>query len=167
MIYRGKSHRLGDDINTDYIIASKYRALGLNFKEMAKHLLEDLDPKIVSRIKSGDFLVAGRNFGCGSSREFAPRVIQEAGLRAVLAKSCARIFYRNAINVGLYLLECDTEGILEGDEIELDMDRWVAKDLTRNSDIRINPLPPFMSQMLKDGGLVPHFKKWGGFHLVE
>jgi 3-isopropylmalate/(R)-2-methylmalate dehydratase small subunit len=165
MIYRGKSHRLGDDINTDYIIAAKYRALGLNFKEMAKHLFEDLDPTIVSRIKNGDFIVAGRNFGCGSSREFAPIVIKEAGSRAVLAKSYARIFYRNAINVGLTLLECETEGIMEGDEIELDTDRWVVKNLTRKTDIRINPMPSFMSQMLKDGGLVPHFKKWGGFHL--
>ena len=167
MIYKGKSHLLGDDINTDYIIASKYRSLGLDFKEMAKHLLEDLDPNIAGRVQQGDFLVAGRNFGCGSSREFAPRVIQEAGIRAVLAKSYARIFYRNAINVGLCLLECDTQGIMDGDEIELDMDHWIAKDLARNADIRMKPLPPFMSQMLKDGGLIPHFKKWGGFHLIE
>ncbi len=167
MTHKGKSHLLGDDVNTDYIIASKHRSLGLNFKEMAKHLLEDLDPTIASRIQEGDFLVAGRNFGCGSSREFAPRVIQEAGIRAVLAKSYARIFYRNAINVGLCLLECDTEGIMDRDEIELDMDRWIAKDLTRNAKIQIKPLPPFMSQMLKDGGLISHFRKWGGFHLVE
>ena len=105
MLMKGKAHRVGDDINTDYIIASKYRSLGLDFKEMAKHLFEDLDPQIVKRIHGGDFIVAGKNFGCGSSREFAPRVIQALGIRAVIAPSYARIFYRNSFNIGLLLLE--------------------------------------------------------------
>jgi 3-isopropylmalate/(R)-2-methylmalate dehydratase small subunit len=165
MILTGKAHVVGDSVNTDYIIAAKYRALGLNFAEMAKHLFEDLDPSIVGRIQKGDFLVAGRNFGCGSSREFAPIVIQAAGIKAVIAKSYARIFYRNAINIGLCLLECDTQGILNGDEIRLDMANSVAKDLSQNREIRINPLPPFMNEILTDGGLVQHLKKWGGFKL--
>jgi len=166
MILVGKAHLLGDDINTDYIIASKYRSLGLNFKEMAKHLLEDLDPQIAGRIREGDFLVAGKNFGCGSSREFAPLVIQEAGIKAVLARSYARIFYRNSLNIGLSLLEADTRAIQDGDELHLDLDRWAAEDRTRNFTTPLTPLPPFMSQILQDGGLVAHFKKWGGFRLA-
>jgi len=167
MILKGRSHVLGDDVNTDYIIAAKHRSLGLNFKEMAKHLLEDLDPTISGKIQKGDFLVAGRNFGCGSSREFAPRVIQEAGITAVLAVSYARIFYRNSFNVGLWLLECETREIGYQDEIELSLDTWVVRDLTRNLTLPIKPLPPFMLQILQDGGLIPHFKKWGGFHMME
>jgi 3-isopropylmalate/(R)-2-methylmalate dehydratase small subunit len=166
MILEGKAHLLGDDINTDYIIASKYRSFGLNLKEMPKHLLEDLDPKIYSHIREGDFLVAGKNFGCGSSREFAPRVIQEAGIKAVLARSYARIFYRNCLNVGLCLLEADTHAIKDGDEIVLDLEQWVVRDRRGNFITPINPLPPFMFQILLDGGLVPHFKKWGGFHMM-
>jgi len=167
MILKGKCHLLGDDINTDYIIASKYRSMGLDFKGMAKHLLEDLDPNISNSIQKGDFLVAGRNFGCGSSREFAPRVILEAGISAILALSYARIFYRNSLNVGLRLLECDTRSIRNGDIIEIDLKTWTAKDLTQDLSIPIKPLPPFMIQILNDGGLVPHFKKWGGFHMIE
>ncbi len=166
MILKGKSHVLGDDVNTDYIIATKYRSLGLNFKEMAKHLLEDFDPRIVSQIQPGDFLVARRNFGCGSSREFAPRVIQEAGIRAVLANSYARIFYRNSINVGLWLLVCETKDISDGDEIEVDLEGWGARDLTKNLVVPIKPLPQFMLQILQDGGIVPHFRKWGRFHMA-
>jgi 3-isopropylmalate/(R)-2-methylmalate dehydratase small subunit len=165
MILTGKAHVLGDSINTDYIIAAKYRALGLNFEEMAKHLFEDLDPSIVGQIQKGDFLVADRNFGCGSSREFAPIVIQAAGIKAVFAKSYARIFYRNAINIGLCLLECDTQGIQTGDEIRVDMANFVAKNLSQGREIQIHPLPPFMNAILTDGGLVQHFKKWGGFKL--
>jgi 3-isopropylmalate/(R)-2-methylmalate dehydratase small subunit len=165
MIFTGKAHVLGDDINTDYIIASKYRSLGFDFKEMAKHLLEDLNPQIVEEIQMGDFLVAGKNFGCGSSREFAPKVIQAAGIRAVLAKSYARIFYRNAINVGLYLLECRTSDIRDGDTIELDFEFLSVRNLSQNSKISIKPLPSFMHQILEDGGLVLHIKKWGGFKI--
>lgn len=167
MLFKGKCHRLGDDINTDYIIASKYCSMGLDFKGMAKHLLEDLDSNISTSIQKGDFLVAGRNFGCGSSREFAPRVILEAGISAILALSYARIFYRNALNVGLWLLECNTKGIENGDGIEIDLKNWMAKDLAQNLSIPIKPLPPFMIRILNDGGLVPHFKKWGGFHMIE
>jgi 3-isopropylmalate/(R)-2-methylmalate dehydratase small subunit len=141
--------------------------MGLDFKGMAKHLLEDLNPNISTSIQKGDFLVARRNFGCGSSREFAPRVIQEAGISAILALSYARIFYRNALNVGLWLLECDTKSIEAGDVIEIDLKAWMAKDLIQNLTIQIKPLPEFMLQILEDGGLVPHFKKWGGFHMIR
>jgi 3-isopropylmalate/(R)-2-methylmalate dehydratase small subunit len=165
MILTGKAHVLGDSINTDYIIAAKYRSLGLNFGEMAKHLFEDLDSSILGRIRKGDFLVAGRNFGCGSSREFAPIVIREAGIRAVIANSYARIFYRNAINIGLCLLECDTQGIKNGDDVRIDIVKGVAEDLSQGREIRINPLPPFMKEILTDGGLIQHLKKWGGFKL--
>lgn len=165
MLMKGKAHRVGDDINTDYIIASKYRSLGLDFKEMAKHLFEDLDPQIVKRIHEGDFIVAGKNFGCGSSREFAPRVIQALGIRAVIASSYARIFYRNSFNIGLLLLESETQGIKDQDDIELDLENWEARIGKQRLVIPINPLPPFILKIINDGGLVNHFKKHGQFEL--
>ena len=167
MVSKGICHRLGDDVNTDYVIASKYRSMGLDFKAMKEHLFEDLDPGLAMRLKAGDFIVAGKNFGCGSSREFAPRVIREAGIRVVLALSYARIFYRNALNVGLWLLECNTRKISEGDFLEVDLDSWVLKDITQELLIPIKPLPPFLLEILQDGGLVPHFKKWRGFHMAS
>jgi 3-isopropylmalate/(R)-2-methylmalate dehydratase small subunit len=166
MVFEGKAHVLGDDVNTDYIIASKYRSMGLDFKAMAKHAFEDLDPELAGRIVKGDFIVAGSNFGCGSSREFAPRVIQEMGVRIIIARSYARIFYRNALNVGLWLLESDTEGIVNGDHLEVDLSRWQLRDLTNGSATPVRPLPPFMLQLLQDGGVVAHFKRWGGFHFI-
>jgi 3-isopropylmalate/(R)-2-methylmalate dehydratase small subunit len=165
MLNKGKAHVVGDDVNTDYIIASKYRSLGLDFKEMAKHLFEDLDPQIVQRIHEGDFIVAGKNFGCGSSREFAPRVIQAIGVKAIIASSYARIFYRNSFNIGLLLLESETKGIKDQDDIELDLDNWVARIGEERLVIPINPLPPFILKIIKDGGLVNHFRKQGGFEL--
>jgi 3-isopropylmalate/(R)-2-methylmalate dehydratase small subunit len=167
MVSKGKCHRLGDDVNTDYVIASKYRSMGLDFKAMTGHLFEDLDPNLSKRIREGDFLVAGKNFGCGSSREFAPRVIREAGVPMIFALSYARIFYRNALNVGLWLLECDTVRINNDDQVEVDLDSWVLKDVTQGFLVPINPLPPFLLQILQDGGLVPHFRKWGGFHFAS
>jgi len=134
---------------------------------MREHLFEDLDPGLSTRMKAGDFIVAGKNFGCGSSREFAPRVIREAGINVVLALSYARIFYRNALNVGLWLLECDTREIRDGDLVAVDLDSWVLKDVTQDFMIPIKRLPPFLLQILQDGGLVPHFKKWRGFHMVS
>jgi 3-isopropylmalate/(R)-2-methylmalate dehydratase small subunit len=165
MRIKGKTHRVGDDINTDYIIASKYRSLGLNFKELAKHFLEDLDPEIVKRIREGDILVGGKNFGCGSSREFAPRVVQATGIKAVFASSFARIFYRNSFNIGLLLLEGDTQGIGDQEDIELDLDTWEARVGKGKKVFPIHPLPPFMMKIISDNGLVDHFKKHGGFEL--
>lgn len=165
MILRGFAHKLGDDINTDYIISGKYKFNTLDMKELARHIFEDIEPNFIDKIKPGDIIVAGRNFGCGSSREQAPLVIKNAGLSAVVASSFARIFYRNAINNGLPLVECDTSRIQDGDELEIDLENGVVRDLTGGFEMGINPLPPFMMKLLQDGGLVEHFKKYGGFSI--
>lgn len=165
MIIRGFAHKLGDDINTDYIISGKYKFKTLDMKELAQHIFEDIEPDFIKKIKQGDIIVAGKNFGCGSSREQAPLVIKNAGLSAVVAVSFARIFYRNAINNGLPLVECDTSRIEEGDELEINLEEGTVTDITKNFQIRINPLPPFMMKLLQDGGLVEHFKKYGGFSI--
>ncbi len=165
MIIRGFAHKLGDDINTDYIISGKYKFKTLDMKELAQHIFEDIEPDFIKKIKPGDIIVAGKNFGCGSSREQAPLVIKNAGLSAVVAVSFARIFYRNAINNGLPLVECDTSGIEEGDELEINLEEGIVTDITKGFQIKINPLPPFMMKLLQDGGLVEHFKKYGGFSI--
>ncbi|MCX7795545.1 MAG: 3-isopropylmalate dehydratase small subunit [bacterium] len=165
MIIRGFAHKLGDDINTDYIISGKYKFKTLDMKELAQHIFEDIDPDFIKKIKPGDIIVAGKNFGCGSSREQAPLVIKNAGLSAVVAISFARIFYRNAINNGLPLVECDTSGIEEGDELEINLEEGTVKNITKGVQIKITPLPPFMMKLLQDGGLVEHFKKYGGFSI--
>lgn len=154
-----------DDINTDYIISGRYKFKIQDPVELAKHLMEDLDPEFYGRLQKGDFLVAGKNFGCGSSREQAPQAIKYAGLSAVLAKSFARIFYRNCFNLGLPAIECDTSSIAEGDELEVDLDAGIMRNKTKNQEIKIAPLPPTMQTLLADGGLVEHFKKHGGFKL--
>lgn len=165
MKLKGRAHRFGDDINTDYIIASKYKARVMDMQEMATHVMEDASPGFYQRISPGDFIVAGNNFGMGSSRETAPRVIKVAGLSAVLAKGFARIFFRNAINVGLPVAECDTNGIEDGDELEVDLIAGTVTNLTRGTETRIAPLPDVMVELLNDGGLVEHFKKHGTFNL--
>jgi len=165
MIIRGFAHKLGDDINTDYIISGKYKFKTLDMKELAQHIFEDIEPDFIKKIKPGDIIVAGKNFGCGSSREQAPLVIKNAGLSAVVASSFARIFYRNAINNGLPLVECDTSNIEDGDELEINLEEGIVKDITKGFQIKINPLPPFMMKLLQDGGLVEHFKKYGGFSI--
>jgi 3-isopropylmalate/(R)-2-methylmalate dehydratase small subunit len=132
-------------------------------KELATHVMEDLDPEFYSKVKSGDFIVAGSNFGCGSSREQAPLAIINANIGAVVAKSFARIFYRNAINTGLPLVECDTSLIDEGDELKIDLAGGKLYDLTKNTEIPISPLPSAMLKILSEGGLVEHFKKYGTF----
>jgi len=162
----GKAHKFGDDINTDYIIAGKHRAKGLDLQAMARHLMEDLDPEFYKKVSPGDFIVAGHNFGCGSSREYAARVILAAGVRAVIAKSFARIFYRNAINNGLPVIEGDTDEIQGGHELEVDLGRGTIHNRNTGRIICFNPIPSAMMEILKDGGLVEHFKKHGGFHLV-
>ena len=133
---------------------------------MAHHAMEELDPHYYEKFKSeGGFLVAGRNFGMGSSREQAPLVLIHSNTKAVIAKSFARIFYRNAINTGLPVVECDTDGIDEGDELSIDLEAGVVRNCTKGSDIPFPPLPPVMATLLADGGLVEHFKKHGGFAL--
>jgi len=154
-----------DDINTDYIISGRYKFKIQDPNELAKHVMEDLDPEFYGRLQKGDFLVAGKNFGCGSSREQAPQAIKYAGISAVLAKSFARIFYRNCFNLGLPAIECDTSGIEEGDELEVDLNSGIIKNKTKAREIKISPLPRTMQVLLEDGGLVEHFKKHGGFKL--
>jgi len=165
MKLRGRAHRFGDDINTDYIIAGKYKSKYATVKEQARHVMEDLDPNFYEKISPGDFIVAGSNFGCGSSRETAPLVIRYANLSAVLAKSFARIFFRNAINTGLPVLRCNTDLIDNGDQLEVDLSAGVVRDLTKGLEINAAPLPGVMITILNDGGLVEHYKKHKGFAL--
>lgn len=162
----GKAHKFGDDINTDLIISGKYKFKTLDEQEMATHVLEDLDPDFYGRITKGDFIVAGRNFGCGSSREQAPIVIKTAGISAVIAKSFARIFYRNSINIGLPVIECDEADQIDADdELAVDLNKGVILDKTKNRELKIKPLPDVMIKILQDGGLASHFKQHGGFDL--
>lgn len=165
MILKGKAHKFGDDINTDYIIAGKYKSKYATVKEQARHVMEDLDPDFYEKIVPGDFVVAGSNFGCGSSRETAPLVIRYANLSAVLAKSFARIFFRNAINTGLPVLRCNTDLIDPGDDLEVDVKAGVVRNLTKGVEIQASPLPEVMITILNDGGLIEHYKKHQGFAL--
>ncbi len=166
---RGKAHRLDpfDHVNTDYIISGRYKFRISNMKELARYVFEDIDPDFSKKVQKGDYVVAGENFGCGSSREQAPWAIKEAGIAAVLAKSFARIFYRNAFNIGLCLVECDTSLIDNGDIIELDLDKELVIDHTKNRLIKTMPIPSLMRRFLEDGGVVTHFKKYGGFKLSK
>lgn len=165
MILKGKSHKFGDDVNTDYIISGKYKFKTLDMKELAKHVMEDLDPDFYSKVTAGDFIVGGNNFGCGSSREQAPLAIKNAGIGAVLAKSFARIFYRNCVNTGLPVIECDTDLIDAGDELEIDLSGGIVKNITKGTTINTKTLPDVMLTILQEGGLAKHFKKHGGFSL--
>lgn len=162
----GKAFKFGDDISTDHIAPGRLFHLRSNLEEFAKHVLEDADPNFASTMQKGDFVVAGNNFGLGSSREHAPQIIKLSGVRAVLAKSFARIFYRNAINIGLLAIECDTDLIEAGDELELDVKNGIIKNLTKSQNIEITPLPDVMIKLLEDGGLVEHIKKHGDFQLT-
>lgn len=164
MQFKGKAHKFGSDVNTDYIISGKYKFKTLDMKELAKHVMEDLDPDFYGKVTAGDFIVADTNFGCGSSREQAPLAIKYADVGAVLAKSFARIFYRNAINTGLPVVECDTDQIEPGDELFVDLSAGVITNKTKGVTIPVKPLPDVMIKILNDGGLAPHFKKYGGFN---
>lgn len=161
-----KAFKFGDNISTDHIAPGRLFHLRSNLEEFAKHVLEDADPNFASEMKKGDFVVAGNNFGLGSSREHAPQIIKIAGVQAVLAKSFARIFYRNAINIGLLAIECDTDKIDAGDDIELDVKNGIVKNLTKSTEIKFSPLPDVMIKLLADGGLVEHVKKYGDFNLT-
>lgn len=166
MELKARAFKYGDDINTDYIISGKYKFKSADMEAMAVHAMEDLDPEYHAKVKpEGGFLVAGKNFGMGSSREQAPLVLIHSNTRAVLAKSFARIFYRNAINTGLPVIECDTDRIDDGDELAVDLGAGVVRNLTQGTEIEFPPLPAVMAQLLADGGLVEHFKKHGGFAL--
>lgn len=156
---KGKAWKFGDNISTDHIVPGRYYHLRSNMPELAKHIMEDADPDFMKKFLPGDFIVAGKNFGMGSSREHAPLALKIAGVGAVIAKSFARIFYRNAINVGLILLIANTEEIENGEEIEVNIEK--GSIITKKGEIKVNPLPSFMLSILKEGGLVNYVKKYG------
>lgn len=149
----GKVIRYGDNVDTDVIIPARYLNTS-NPKELAAHCMEDLDPTFVKRVKAGDIMVGGVNFGCGSSREHAPIVIKESGIACVVAKSFARIFYRNAINIGLPIVEFSGE-IDEGDKLEIDFDNGVIRNLSKNTRGDFPPFPGFLQKIIGKGGLFP------------
>ena len=162
----GNCWKYSDNIDTDVIIPARYLNTSEE-KELAMHCLEDIDTDFAKNVNKGDIIIAGENFGCGSSREHAPIAIKASGISVVIAKSFARIFFRNAINIGLLAIECDTDSIDEGDELELDIEKGVITNLTNGSIIQIEPLPPVMIKLLEDGGLVEHIKKNGDFKLTD
>lgn len=162
---KGKAFKFGDNISTDLIVPGRLAGLRSNLPELAKHVLEDADPTFATRVKPGDFVVGGSNFGLGSSREHAPLVIKLAGVSAVLAKSVARIFFRNAINQGLPVLICDTDQIDDGDELEVDLAAGTITDLSNRMELTSGKIPPVMLNILNEGGLLPYIKKYGDFKL--
>ena len=162
---KGKAWTFGDDISTDHIAPGRLFHLRSNLPELAKHVLVDADPEFASKMSRGDFVVGGNNFGLGSSREHAPTIIRMAGVSAVLAKSFARIFYRNAINVGLPVIICNTDRIDAGDKLEADLDAGVVRNLTKKTELPFAPLPKVMQKILEDGGLLNHIEKYGDFNL--
>ncbi len=161
----GRAFKFGDNISTDHIIPGRWFHLRSNLPELAKHVLEDADPEFLSKVKPGDFIVAGRNFGLGSSREHAPLVIKMAGVKAILAKSAARIFFRNATNLGLPVLICDTDKIDGGDDLEIDLAGSKVRDLTNGNQLSFGKIPEVMLHILEEGGLLPYIKKFGEFRL--
>lgn len=160
MIIKGRAIKYGDDINTDVIIPGRYLDL-INSEELASHALEDLDPNFFTKFTKGDILVVGKNFGCGSSREQAAMCLKYAGVGALIAKSFARIFYRNAINQGLPIIESSeaVDAIISMDELEIDLSAATIRDKTKNLQFEIQPLPIFIQEILNDGGLICSLKK--------
>ena len=157
---KGTIFKFHNDLDTDQIIASQYLLLP-NLEEMKEHAFESLDPDFPKKVKPGDFVVGGENFGCGSSREQAPGVLKALGVQAIVAKSFARIFYRNAINIGLPILECAeaSEDIDEGNEVEVDFDTGVITNKTKNKTYQAVAFPEFMQGIINAGGLVEYIKK--------
>ncbi len=163
----GKAFKFGDDITTDHIVPGSLIYLRSNLPELAKHVFEDADPAFVRQVASGDFVVGGRNFGLGSSREHAPIIIKMAGVGAVLAKSFARIFFRNAINVGLPVLICDTDQIDSGDKLSVDLEAAEINNLTKNVRLNFSKIPEVMLRILDEGGLIPYIKKYQSLDVLN
>ena len=160
MILKGRVWKFGNNIDTDAIIPARY--LNTSYpKELAKHVMEDADKDFPAKVKKGDIIIAENNFGCGSSREHAPIAIKAAGVQAVIAKSFARIFYRNAFNIGLPIFESDeaSEKTKQGDEIEIDADRGIIKNITKNEQYISKPIPSFMQELISAGGLIEWTKR--------
>ncbi|HXX56889.1 MAG TPA: 3-isopropylmalate dehydratase small subunit [Thermodesulfovibrionales bacterium] len=160
MILKGRVWRFGNDVDTDAIIPARYLSTS-DPAELARHVMEDADKDFPGKVREGDILVAGKNFGCGSSREHAPIAIKAAGIQAVIARSFARIFYRNSFNIGLPIFESveASERIQEGDVVEIDADEGAIKNLTRNERYTAKPIPAFMQELIKAGGLIEWTKK--------
>ena len=160
---KGFVHKYGDNVDTDVIIPARYLNTA-NHKELAAHCMEDIDKDFVSKVKSGDIMVGGDNFGCGSSREHAPIAIKESGISCVIASSFARIFYRNSINIGLAILECDeaSKKINAGDEVEVDFDNGIIKNITKNESYKAEPFPEFIKNIINSNGLLNSIKNYKG-----
>ncbi len=156
---KGKVHKFGNNISTDLICPGKYFHLRSDIKKLAGHTLEDADPEFIKKVQPGDFVVAGENFGCGSSREHAPLIIKESGVGAVLAGSFARIFFRNAVNIGLPVMELDTSGMESGDELLIDAESGKVKNLSKNTELTATPLTGVMKDILEAGGLKEYVRK--------
>ncbi len=156
----GKVIKYGNNIDTDVIIPARYLNT-TDHKELASHCMEDIDKDFTNKVSEGDIMVGGANFGCGSSREHAPIAIKASGISCVIAKDFARIFYRNAINIGLPILECAeaSEDISDGDEVSVDFDSGIITNVTKNKTYRAVAFPPFMQEIINDGGLINHIKK--------
>ena len=157
---QGKVHKYGDNVDTDVIIPARYLNTA-DHKELASHCMEDIDKDFVKKVNAGDIMIAGNNFGCGSSREHAPIAIKESGISLVIAKSFARIFYRNSINIGLAIVECPeaAEGISEGDTVEADLDNGVIYNRTTGKSFETKPFPEFIQKIIANGGLVESIRR--------
>ena len=157
---QGTVHKYGDNVDTDVIIPARYLNTS-SHKELASHCMEDIDINFTKNVKDGDIMVAEKNFGCGSSREHAPIAIKASGISCVIASTFARIFYRNAINIGLPILECDAAAkeIKAGDEVAVDFDTGVITDITTGKTYQAEPFPPFIQEIISDGGLIKHVTK--------
>ncbi|MBM4466048.1 MAG: 3-isopropylmalate dehydratase small subunit [Chloroflexi bacterium] len=164
---RGRAWKFGHNVSTDQIAPGRYFHLRSDLPELAKHVLEDANPEFARNVQPEDLIVAGRNFGLGSSREHAASIIKLRGISAVLAQSFARIFFRNAINIGLPVIICDTDRIAQGDVLEVDLLKGRVRDVTRNIELDLEPLPGVMLAILQDGGLINHVQKHGDFSLYS
>ena len=160
MLASGKVFKYGDNIDTDVIIPARYLNIS-DMEELSSHCMEDIDKNFIKEVKKGDIIVANKNFGCGSSREHAPIVIKESGISCVIASTFARIFYRNAINIGLPILECEeaATNIESGDKIEIDFNTGIIKNITKNEEYRAEPFPEFMQNIISNGGLIKSIEK--------
>lgn len=160
MIFNGKAIKYGDNVDTDVIIPARYLNT-IDKKELASHCMEDIDKNFVNKVEAGDIMIAGNNFGCGSSREHAPIAIKESGISLVIAKSFARIFYRNSINIGLAILECPeaAERISEGDKVEADLDKGIIYNRTTGESFETKPFPEFIQKIITNGGLVESIRR--------
>ncbi|MBQ9114085.1 MAG: 3-isopropylmalate dehydratase small subunit [Clostridia bacterium] len=160
MIFNGKAIKYGDNVDTDVIIPARYLNTS-DHKELASHCMEDIDKDFTKKVENGDIMIAGFNFGCGSSREHAPIAIKASGISLVIARSFARIFYRNSINIGLAILECDeaVDGISDGDKVEADLDNGVIYNRTTGKSFKTQPFPEFIQKIITNGGLVKSIQK--------